>query len=530
MRDFRDFRTHKQVRQWRQKRYVRAEIEVKASLDEGLGDWRDEPENCYHYHDGWEGLAEFIDDHFGCSRRLRNNCDCCQGSFLFGGEFWSELATTVALDMHPPESLLDYFRAFASELGGVELARNTPETYRSIELDTLTAADRRVIAWQEGWRFENPELVLEAIVSQPKEAAAFAHLRKRVISPLDTIPYSEWPGGMDRQFDAERVAHLAMMLFPLWKVPLSQWRGGSAIDLLQHLLAPKSEMPALFSEAMSPHYEFRMPCAIDPLIWLVAESQGASIRSIARYYGVNLSGKQIALAMASLDAGEACGDLAFLLMCQELRLMGGSEVELRRIADFFYAKDVVVIAQPAYVAFWRSAVVWLVQWRDHLTDEQAGSVLLWARHRYLEGGKFSFSRRTVSSALEHAQEYECEIESRVEAARKAKASLRWEAHAWNLAWIDASGVAWSVNELTDQMALAVEGAVQSHCVGSYGMACAEGRSAILQLLRGRERAVTIEVRPAEMRIAQALGRFNTIPSVEARAAIYYWANNFGINL
>ncbi len=280
---------------------------------------------------------------------------------------------------------------------------------------------------------------------------------------------------------------------------------------------------------MSPYYKFEQPCALDPMVWLVAESEGASIRRIARYYGVKLSNKQIVQALAAfkLDYSFAHG-LGDLLMYLDLQSMGGTDVEWRRVSKVFYASEVIVTAAPAFVAFWRSSVVWLVQWRDELTDEQVQSVLHWAKHRYTEDGHFSFSRRTPSSALAHARDYELEIVSRVEAATTE--ALTWDAHGWNLAWSDAEGIAWPINELTDQMALAVEGAVQSHCVGSYVMRCVEGNSAILQLLRDGQRTVTIEVHPAEMRIVQAQGRFNLAPSEEARAAIYYWANHFGFNL
>jgi len=541
MRDFRDYRNHKQIRFERLQRYWNDESEAKASLEEGLGDWCDG--TGHRYDDGIYGYFHFVRDNFATTHGTGEG----RRGFLHSSVgFWWELATLVVLDTPPSESLLATFKSYAKEFKS-DFVWTNQSTVKAEEVldEELSVADRRVIAWYEGWRIESPKLVLGVLESQPAEALAFSRLRERVFSSLRGIPYNEWPGDMDIHFDAERAALLALLLLPLWQAPLSQWPGGSAIDLLRYLLGPKSGRPALLSAVMNPHYAFNVwssegpkRYAFEPLLWLVAESQGASIRRIAQHYGVSLTSRQISqvLMLPSLkldddNSGSSLldNDLMHSIIKINVQILGGTDVELRRIGrGVFHPHLLIFRPSPSRAAFFRSAVTWLARWREELSDEQAQSIMSWARHRYTEDGHFSFSRRTVKSALEHAREYEREIERRVEAARTV--SLRWAAHGWNLEWVDEAEVTWHINELTDQLSLAQEGAVQSHCVGGYAMRCLEGTSAILQLLRDGERAVTIEVRPKEMRIAQALGRFNSVPSEEAMAAIRYWANSFGIAL
>ncbi len=230
MYDFRNFRTLNQVRRERQQKYARTKIDIKVSLEEGieegLGDWGGGSVQAFGYYSGWDGFAQFIDDHFG-PRSLRSNCECCgYGGFHFGADFWHEFATMVAMDVRRPDALLNQYRALVSVLGGRFFQRdNICNTRAWLKDDSLSPADKRVIEWQDEHRFKHPELTLEAIAAQPDEAAAFYQLRDRVISTLSDVPANEWSERVDLNFDVERSR--------IWRCPCCrcgrhQYRSGKA--------------------------------------------------------------------------------------------------------------------------------------------------------------------------------------------------------------------------------------------------------------------------------------------------------------
>ncbi len=503
-----------------------------------------------HWRDTYDGRLRW-------GRRDRG-CPCCEDfrGFGFGmphpgGQVALELATLELLRGDRPTdaaAAVERYRGIYTELGTpdgferafAELPRRAPAEF------PLSEADERVLAWYAGVFARSPEAHFAAIVAQPRERAAFGQLRERVVSAMEAAPLAQ--RRFDFDFDVERAALLALLTFPLWQRSLAEWPGGSGADLLRHVLAPRIEMPALFAALMDDAYagpqirldELGRACvdpglAGDPLLWVVAEAQGASVRRIARAFGVHYPTALVAAACA-LPAAEAFDgepsaafDMGAVLERAEIQRLGGSDVEWQRLRLHVSLRH----TDERQAAFARGALSFLVRHRDALDDDMARRALDWGTHRFTEDARFSFAKRSLRAVMEQTAAYERELELAARAARAARAAgrarlRRWAPHGFALSWRDDDDVAWSVRELTDELALAEEGAAQRHCVGLYADSCHAGRVAIAQLRREGSRAVTIEVALAERCVVQARGRFNAAPSAEAMNALRHWAAKFGL--
>lgn len=502
-----------------------------------------------HWRDTYDGRLRW-------GRRDRG-CPCCEDfrGFGFGfshpqGQVALELA---ALELLHEDGAADAAAALARYRGACaefrihdRFERVFAELPRSASDEgPLSDADERVLAWYAELFARSPEAHFAAVAAQPRERAAFGRLRERVVSSMETAPLAL--RRFDFDFDVERAALLGLLTFPLWRRSLADWPGGSGAELLRFVLAPRIEMPALFAAVMDDAYEgprvrldeLGRACVdpglvFDPLLWIVAEAQGASVRRIARAFGVKVPTALVAAACGLPDAEHLDSDHAraidmnAVLDRAEVQRLGGSDVEWRRLRRYVRLRQ----ATGRDAVFARSALAFLVRHRDALDDDGAQRALDWGTHRFTQDAQFSFAKRSLRAVLEQTAAYEREIELAARAARAAERARvrRWDVRGFALSWRDDDGVAWSVRELTDELALVEEGAAQRHCVGVYAAACLAGRAVIAQLRREGARVVTIEVTPADRRVVQARGRFNASPSAEAMAALRHWAAHCGLAL
>lgn len=580
LRSLRQHLAHRKLQDYRRDRDA-ADWHVEEGLDEWFLPDPNQPVHPFHPYKEWDWrLDAWLRSYDGRQRwgrgwREKETCPCCQqdyaSTFEFGlahprGPRDFEIAVLLLLDGAWPTGepcAAEVLQGFREILDSVPVPpadpRRTPEaepvaTPPEMHAVALSAADGRVIEWYENLYRDGPEPLLAAIAAQPQEWVAFRRLRQRVVSTMKTAAPRD--RRFDEDFEVERATLLAMLTFPMWRGSLATWPGGTGAELLRHLLAPRKPMPALFEAVMddvydsSNHLDVRpsgnrrvRDSVADPLLWLVAEAQGASMRRIARCYGTSLSTALIAALHAlSAAVGEHGEDeqwrpccMSSLLERAKVHQLGGNDVDWRRICWMGYRDGVW-----EYAPLWRSAVAWLVRWRDQLTDEQAERAMRWGIHCYLEDQGFSFAGRSAAAVLAREEEYQREIARRAAAARAAaleayqrvrdnlsvSGHLRWEAQGWDLSWQDDAGVAWQVRELTDEHQLAEEGAAQNHCVGAYAHSCAEGASAIVQMRRNDQRVATIQVRLADRCIVQARGRFNAPLGAAAIHALGYWAERF----
>jgi hypothetical protein len=86
---------------------------------------------------------------------------------------------------------------------------------------------------------------------------------------------------------------------------------------------------------------------------------------------------------------------------------------------------------------------------------------------------------------------------------------------------------WTIRELLDSHALAAEGQIMRHCVGSYARRCSKRVSSVWSMMchsqLGHEHVLTIEIDSHSRTIVQAKGKRNSPPSPEARRIMRMWA-------
>jgi PcfJ-like protein len=80
---------------------------------------------------------------------------------------------------------------------------------------------------------------------------------------------------------------------------------------------------------------------------------------------------------------------------------------------------------------------------------------------------------------------------------------------------------WGVCQIKTGMELVQEGQAMRHCVGSYRVACSQGRSSVFSLTYDEARVLTIECQ--KERIVQVRGKANRRASSMERIIVYRWA-------
>jgi hypothetical protein len=93
---------------------------------------------------------------------------------------------------------------------------------------------------------------------------------------------------------------------------------------------------------------------------------------------------------------------------------------------------------------------------------------------------------------------------------------------------------WTIVELLNRDALIDEGRAMRHCIATYARSCASGRSSVWSMqhenAEGRERVLTIEVRPSSRMVMEARGRFNAAPTPQAMRILRHWTERAGLSL
>ena len=374
----------RKLRQFRAHRNELARLRGRGRWDDGhLGEPDGEEETDYGR--AYDGRVRW--------GRQQRDCPCCDTDLGFrfglarpGGAIELELATLQLLRCDGRRSVERELADFHTALAAMPVSpvHRSPPWYalpaRQPAAGALSEADLRVVAWYESLATRPAESLLAEVAAQPREAAAFGALRGRVVSSMRSAPLAL--RCFDLDFDVERAALLALLTFPMWRQPLTEWRGGSAVDLLRHLLAPRIAMPALFAVVVHDRYCGPRPqwvaegalaeiapreLAADPLLWLVAEAHGASVRRIARAFGERLPSALVATLCALTDRVDGFeGDprdastMEALFERAAIQRLGGSDVEWRRVWPF-YLRDP---ADRRQALFWNGAVAWLARQRE----------------------------------------------------------------------------------------------------------------------------------------------------------------------
>ena len=93
---------------------------------------------------------------------------------------------------------------------------------------------------------------------------------------------------------------------------------------------------------------------------------------------------------------------------------------------------------------------------------------------------------------------------------------------------------WTITELLNGDALVNEGREMRHCIATYARSCANGHSSVWSMqcenAEGRERVLTIEVRPSARTVMEARGRFNAAPTPQAMRILRQWTEKAGLSL
>jgi hypothetical protein len=93
---------------------------------------------------------------------------------------------------------------------------------------------------------------------------------------------------------------------------------------------------------------------------------------------------------------------------------------------------------------------------------------------------------------------------------------------------------WTITELLTRDELVNEGRAMRHCIATYARSCANGHSSVWSMqcenAEGRERVLTIEVRPSARTVMEARGRFNAAPTPQAMRILRQWTEKAGLSL
>jgi hypothetical protein len=99
---------------------------------------------------------------------------------------------------------------------------------------------------------------------------------------------------------------------------------------------------------------------------------------------------------------------------------------------------------------------------------------------------------------------------------------------------DEDKVVYTIREICTKAELTTEGRTMHHCVVSYSMSCARGRSSIWTLeettIDGIKKLLTVEVNNQTRTIVQARGKYNSKPSVSEMRFLHLWSTKAGLTI
>jgi len=320
-----------------------------------------------------------------------------------------------------------------------------------------------------------------------------------------------------RELENSTFTRLIILFSPVWLRRPSNWQGGSDRSLIEHLFV-KYEVPEFLY-----HTWFAKPDIINVkwICWFLILAQGGSLRKAGEYRLKNIQDLSASerrernyyrwylangFQRQLYDLPERVTPLVACIMAEVKRLGGVRKDYLRLLKNHAFIVDVTgFYQQPGSELrpeprFWRESVRWLIKYRDEISDQEAQSILVWARHEFIENYDFSLRGRSVRTSLQRAVEYEESL------------SKPWEPYEWEGLGLDSKvdigKVKWSIKELKSARELYEEGRSMHHCVYRYVHQCVDKAKAIFSLKRNGKRSLTVAVDVETGDIVQALGRFN----------------------
>lgn len=427
--------------------------------------------------------------------------DCCarcewgyeeNGVYFYEFEQWLE-------NLLSPSALSIPLKEIAGEISGKspgkdEISSAHPQTGVSIEKRLAAHVDK--------------------IINIPKGIDGLQSRIERAIqsrSDIDAIRSAA------EKYESTDFALRLLLYSPFWVRNPRSWKAEGETHLLEHLFAVRDAPAFLYEEWFR---EFNIT-SYKWLCWFILLAQGGSLKRAAKLFGWKISGKFshfLKKAPIEMSPLEAC-------IFAEVKRLAGSRREIIRILNSpeFVVDPTESSDDPLYSEFRQETILWLINHRDEITDDECGQILSWAMHEYTEsrrgaGRRFSWKGRNARRAIERSRAYRRQIET-------PWLEYRWQSRGWDYVWEQSPQKIWSFHELTTGAELFAEGKALNHCVASYAARCASGHSAVVSLRCGNSPRVTIEINPKTLQIVQARGKNNREADKEERHIISRWMSS-----
>jgi hypothetical protein len=366
-----------------------------------------------------------------------------------------------------------------------------------------------------------------------RELLLIAHDRTKLISTVPVIaayphdPHNTFLGGL-----AAIATHSHAWLRPLgdWEVVSSNPRRQFG-SLVRHLFA-NYPVPGFFDSVW-----FRRSRTQN---WFLHVGQGGSIRAAKRLYFPMTKREAHEFMLAPDDY-----TLEHALRWAQIHALNGN----RRMADTVCGTRLG--GEFVHNDFWVSVLRFFVQNPfldtvhygpiiDYLHSQKFETQDVFVRPGVVEQRPprhpgFTMRGRTAESLLRQVSAWHAQLgrEQRVGPAQ------------WKSAGIDGLSLIeghersknmrrWTITELLNRDALINEGRAMRHCIATYARSCANGRSSVWSMqcedAEGRERVLTIEVRPSSRMVMEARGRFNAAPTPQAMRILRQWTEKADLSL
>ncbi|NQV24257.1 MAG: PcfJ domain-containing protein [Rhodopirellula sp.] len=406
-------------------------------------------------------------------------------------------------------------------------AGTTQRKTTGIDSRTRTTSDDQPVSDPEQLRLHADRLLRRDWKSLQAELAAS-------LSPREKDCLVAWSTqALNDDIHSGTVA-LVTVFAPFRIRPLDEWNGTSGRSLVEHAFVRWPVPDFLYKEwecwlASTMDLRFRYQ------VWLILLGRGHSLHVTGRIFGWPISRKNqqflSAVPFESLpERGAYDSRSALACLYSEVRRLGGDVNVVRRICSNseYVINPLSGDVDSEFLIFWQETVCWLTASAESLTDAETLDVLDWALHEFTERqgagtGRFSWKGRTPASASKQAAQYLREIAQLTTARHRTWLLLKWKSHDWDWKY-RVNDSEWTVTELPSGQRLAEEGALFSHCVGSYAGRCVAGSSAIFSLACDDTRCLTIEVEPQTRRVRQARGARNRAATANEVQIINAWVN------
>ncbi len=232
-------------------------------------------------------------------------------------------------------------------------------------------------------------------------------------------------------------------------------------------------------------------------------------------------------------------DPEFALEWSLVRSWGGDE----KVARLF-ATECTFSLKKETARFWESAIRFLMKYMP-ITDQEVLEIILFLNQQKYEpaedtwgrgGGAeplqpgFSLKGRTLKSLRRHMIHWREELLAK-------RPELGTVTHDWQPMEVGSlqfqeDGTQWTIEELTNDKSLIIEGTVMQNCVGDYVRNCTLRQSSIWSMRAGRngyrKRICTIEVSPDSRVVVQFKAKANSSPSDKCREVLKQWAEREGL--